>query len=875
MTIQIKNADTIKTDFIKFLRSAIEENGGPNVTDYNIGSVLNVLVEAFSDVLENYYYDLFQITRDSLENIYNGFNFFKIPGKKALVSVTIYVDAPAISSLNVNYFSIPRGTKVSTDDGSVLFEIADDYSTDSMIISSSGEFSGKIEYNVQAICTESGISGNINANEITKFSSSITNVNNYSYWIRNSSASGGTDAESEADMKIRFQKYLISLRRGTKESLEYALATNAAFTGLMYSISGFRFLNIIKQTSYSIGTNNYDQDLTYLNKFYPSYSLFTDSDAAGTDPFYLYIGADDKFNNLILSTQSVPSQGDAGSYLIIGISNPLYTAVAGGIEYFDTATQSWEQAEVLNIDLSIDYPIIADQYLAWQIDTTRWGKSQIRDYTAYFIRINMRKSGDNRPNFDVYKAMTYPFPGYIDIYCLKNYRDSITTDDKTLISESIDNYKAAGVITTVSNASVVQIHPTIIIQTSDLTNSLVPSDIVESIRADVIAFSNSKNIGVDFIRNELYAYLYQRYNQYGNLYIYYRYDPSIYEDLANNVFKEGFRDSILDASVSEKIDLLLSDIYVVRNLNSLVNTLTGYKYVDVPASGLYNDYYYKDVSSLVPYVPPPALNWSGLAASPKTGSVYACAPDQDIYMRLGGFGNFSALGTTMRTWGEMAAHQNGNVYVLYNGNYYMQTNGSGSFNPADSYSAFGSPYIAKSLTGITISPSTGDVYICDYGFDPYAAGGGIYKQTDGSGIFNKLTSVTLRHWGCMAAAPNGNIYAAETNGDIYMLSSAGTGDFAALSQTSRVWVGMTAAPNGNIYACEYGGDIYMQTGGSGNFIALGQASRVWSALAAAPNGDVYAAEQYGDQSIYIQTFGVGDFVLLSQTPVWAGLDSAY
>ena len=52
MTIQIKNADTIKTDFIAFLRSAIEENDGPNVTDYNVGSVLNVLVEAFADVLE-------------------------------------------------------------------------------------------------------------------------------------------------------------------------------------------------------------------------------------------------------------------------------------------------------------------------------------------------------------------------------------------------------------------------------------------------------------------------------------------------------------------------------------------------------------------------------------------------------------------------------------------------------------------------------------------------------------------------------------------------------------------------------------------------------------------------------------------------------
>lgn len=590
MTIMIKTADTIKIDYIKFLRSAIEENGGPNVTDYNVGSVLNVLVEAFADVLENYYYDLFQITRDSLENIYNGFNFFKMPGKKALVSLTIYIDSPNISALNANFFSIPRGTMVSTDDGSIMFSIADDYSTDGMTVSGSGEFNGKIQYSVQALCTDAGIDGNVGTNTITKFTSTITNVNNYSYWIRNSSASGGTAAESEENMKLRFQKYLVSLRRGTQESLEYALSSNAAFTGLMYSISGFRPLYVVKQTSSSVGTSNYDQDLTLKNKFYPAYSLFVDTDAvAYTDPFYLYIGADDKFSNALISTQSVPSDGDAGSYLIIGIGNPLYSSVAGGIEYWNSITQSWEQAEVKSADLAIDYPLQAEQYLAWHIDTTKWGKSQILDYTAYFVRINMRKSAANRPNFDVYKVMTYPFPGYIDIYCLKNYRDLITNDDKTLIAESIDNYKAAGVITTVANADVVQIHPMVILHTSNLTNALIPSDIVDSIRTDIIAFANTKNVGVDFIRNELYAYLYQRYSQYGNLYIYYRYDPSIYEDLGLNVFKEGFRDNTLDASVNEKIDLLFSDIYVVRNLNALSNTLTGWQFTTSGTN--YSDYY--------------------------------------------------------------------------------------------------------------------------------------------------------------------------------------------------------------------------------------------------------------------------------------------
>ena len=587
MTIQIKNADTIKTDFIAFLRSAIEENDGPNVTDYNVGSVLNVLVEAFADVLENYYFDLFQVSRDSLENIYNGFNFFKIPGKKALATITIYIDA-SLPLPSASFFSIPRGTKLQTEDGSVQFEITDDYVAPTTL-STSGEFTGKIPYVVQGMCVDTGTAGNVSENAITKFSSTIVNINNFSYWIRNTSASGGADPESEQSMKLRFQKYLISLRRGTKESLEYALSSNAAFTGLLYSINGFRFLNIVKQTSASHDTNNYDVDLTHWNKFYPSYSLLTDGDATGTDEFFIYIGAEDKFNNLLFSTQIVP----AGAYSIVAESDG--PPIMGGIQYYDLVDQEWKHVSVLNIDTTIDQALVDEQYLAWDLSaiTTRWGKYQIRDYNNYFVRICLKKSGDGVADLEVYKVMTYPFPGYIDIYCLKNYRDFVTTFDKGLITESIENFKAAGVITTVADASVIQIHPMIIIHTSNLTQSIIPSDIVESIRADVITFANTKNVGADFIRNELYAYLYARYNQYGNLYIYYKYDPSIYEDLANDIFKEGFRDNTLDASVNEKIDLLLSDVYVVSNLNSLANTLTGFKYIDGTYSAIarWSDYY--------------------------------------------------------------------------------------------------------------------------------------------------------------------------------------------------------------------------------------------------------------------------------------------
>jgi ABC-type Fe3+-hydroxamate transport system substrate-binding protein len=155
----------------------------------------------------------------------------------------------------------------------------------------------------------------------------------------------------------------------------------------------------------------------------------------------------------------------------------------------------------------------------------------------------------------------------------------------------------------------------------------------------------------------------------------------------------------------------------------------------------------------------------------------------------------------------------------------------------------------------------------------YAAeiSGDIYMQTNGTGNFVAL-SQTNRNWYGIVAAPNGNVYAAVQGGDIYMQTN-GTGNFVALSQTSRNWYGMAAAPNGNVYAAVQGGDIYMQTNGTGNFVALSQTSRQWTSMSAAPNGNVYAAVNGGD--IYMQTNGTGNFVALSQTSrQWAGIVAA-
>ena len=160
---------------------------------------------------------------------------------------------------------------------------------------------------------------------------------------------------------------------------------------------------------------------------------------------------------------------------------------------------------------------------------------------------------------------------------------------------------------------------------------------------------------------------------------------------------------------------------------------------------------------------------------------------------------------------------------------------------------------ARLWYGMAAAPN-GDIYAC-------VTGGDIYKQTGGVGNFIAL-SQTVRGWYGMAAAPNGDIYAAVYNSDIYK-QTGGVGDFVALSQTVRAWTGMAAAPNGDIYACIYNDNIYKQTGGAGDFVTLSQTVRAWGSMAAAPNGDIYAAVYNSD--IYKQTGGSGNFIALSET----------
>ena len=227
--------------------------------------------------------------------------------------------------------------------------------------------------------------------------------------------------------------------------------------------------------------------------------------------------------------------------------------------------------------------------------------------------------------------------------------------------------------------------------------------------------------------------------------------------------------------------------------------------------------------------------------------------------------NFNGLSQTNRTYNGSTVAPNNNVYVTtYNGDIYMQTNGTGSF--------IGLGQTSRGWMGMCSSPS-GDIYAVVG--DQNVGVGDIYKQTLGVGNFVGLGQ-TNRLWSSIVVAPNGNVYATEGwfsgGGQIYM-QTGGVGAFVSLSQTSRKWFGLSATSTNDIYAVEYNGNIYKQTAGTGNFISLGQTVRDWVSTTVAPNNNVYAITKSGD--IYMQTNATGNFIALGQTSrSWSSISSA-
>jgi hypothetical protein len=243
------------------------------------------------------------------------------------------------------------------------------------------------------------------------------------------------------------------------------------------------------------------------------------------------------------------------------------------------------------------------------------------------------------------------------------------------------------------------------------------------------------------------------------------------------------------------------------------------------------------------------------------GGMYMVRGSSDgIYKSIAGSGplqgTFVNLNQTVRVWWGITCAASGHVYASVNGTgIYKQTNGVGDF-------VFHS---SQMFAGAMASAPNGDVYSIDQ-----ENGGYIWKSVN-DGVFTSIPG-TAKLWTNICAAPNGDIYIAETSpvsgGDIWKYSG---GVLTALGQTIQHWSGLAADKYGNIYACKGidggagGAGIYVRYSGIGDFIQINSLVRDWYAMAAAPTGEIYCGMFYAypgipttDQGIY-RKYGSGSF----------------
>jgi len=189
------------------------------LTDFNTGSVLRTLIEAIAAEIDEYYQVLLKGFYEAVPvAIYKTFSFGRLTAESASGYVTFTRESGITGDI-----TIPAGTRVSTTNGEVEYIVPNSY-----IIASGSN-------TVEALITaeEAGASGNCAASGVDTLVSSVYGIAS----VANSAAiAGGRDEETDAERKLRFQQWLVTLARSTKEAIEYG-AKSAVLTDALGNVT--------------------------------------------------------------------------------------------------------------------------------------------------------------------------------------------------------------------------------------------------------------------------------------------------------------------------------------------------------------------------------------------------------------------------------------------------------------------------------------------------------------------------------------------------------------------------------------------------------------------------------------------------------------
>jgi len=195
-------------------------------SDMQTGSLERAHLEAIAVVMEDYDVRADGAVEYAINNaVYNAFGF---PALSAIASTSAVVFSALVApAVNID---IPTGTKVATASGVQFVTIQD-------ATLSAGAFSSAA---VPVQAATPGVAGNVPAASLARILYPIAGIDS----VTNGQATvGGADAETDAARSVRFQSWINTLVRGTKEALEYA-AINASGASVVDALAVEPFLLI-------------------------------------------------------------------------------------------------------------------------------------------------------------------------------------------------------------------------------------------------------------------------------------------------------------------------------------------------------------------------------------------------------------------------------------------------------------------------------------------------------------------------------------------------------------------------------------------------------------------------------------------------------
>ena len=180
------------------------------LTDFNVGSAIRAIYDAVSIESENLYMLTIENISEGIEQgLMNSFDFVSRDATYAYGDIQI-----DFNSVTSTESVIPKGTSFSMGDASSSLR----YTTlDNYIVPA-----GSTSILVTAYANTPGVVGNVDANDLT---TAETNVYNVARVTNPQAILTGKDAETYEETKKRFQLFIESIGRATKNAIKYGALT--------------------------------------------------------------------------------------------------------------------------------------------------------------------------------------------------------------------------------------------------------------------------------------------------------------------------------------------------------------------------------------------------------------------------------------------------------------------------------------------------------------------------------------------------------------------------------------------------------------------------------------------------------------------------